>query len=746
MKKGSLLALIAIFLVLAFADTSRAEQGAFEYPCYLRDAYDADDSCWTGMDAHGRYKGPIRVIPERWLVGPPLSEKSAVTLPPDHWVEVQFRGPIVDGPGDDIVVIELGPVSEQALVFVTDGAGEEYLLAIAEAGSIGAGVDPTEIGFDIAGIALPFAPRAVRIVGLDHGGEAPGFDVASVRARISNNCGEIPCNPVPVDGAVNVPADAVLSWSPGNSAEKHLLGLSTDITELSGAGRVLDTNSFDPSGLELGSTYYWRVDEVNDPGVGGGAIWSFTTADHLVVDDFEAYDEIVDPSNLDSKTIYDAWKNANVYISTEQTHECSKKSMAFSYYYYGNSIYSETIHAFDPARDWVKTGVEVLELLFFGQQYNSKGQMYVVFNDGNSETIVPYPGDANDLRSDQWHLWRVELSDLNDLDLSNIESFSIGFSTGQADPHGMGSGTVYFDDITLHASRCLQENRPPADLNGDCAVNLADIEELAYTWLDRGRNTYAVGAPSAPLAWYKFDDNVDDSAGSAHGLLRGNPTFAPGMHGKAIGFDGHEDSVELTRATNLFSAITSGITIAFWQYGADSPHLTDTLCCSNYVYGNSDPAIAVNLGCWRRPGQYNWDCGEPRSFHERLSGNHRYKSEWSGRWNHWAFTKDARLGEMQIFLNGRLYDSRAGANSPISRITSFEIGSGSYGGYDGLIDDFQIYDYALSQSEIAHAATNGTGVFDLPLMLPGDLNNDNRVNFADFALIADNWLENGLWP
>jgi len=44
MKKGSPFALIAILLVLAFADIVRAEAGAFEYPCYLLDAYDADDS------------------------------------------------------------------------------------------------------------------------------------------------------------------------------------------------------------------------------------------------------------------------------------------------------------------------------------------------------------------------------------------------------------------------------------------------------------------------------------------------------------------------------------------------------------------------------------------------------------------------------------------------------------------------------------------------------------------------------
>jgi hypothetical protein len=252
--------------------------------------------------------------------------------------------------------------------------------------------------------------------------------------------------------------------------------------------------------------------------------------------------------------------------------------------------------------------------------------------------------------------------------------------------------------------------------------------------------------PNNPVVWYKFDGNADDSAGTADGLLRGDPTYAQGVYGQAIGFDGYRDSVEIPGASDLFSSIVTGITIAFWQYGADSAHRSDTLCCSNYVYGLDDPAIAVNLGCWRLPGEYNWDCGQPWSFDNRLSGNHRYTSEWSGRWNHWAFTKDVRTGTMRIFLNGLLYDSRTGAGSPVSGITSFEIGSGWYGGYDGLIDDFRIYNYALSPPEVAHVATHGTGIFEQPLMIPADLNEDNRIDFSDFALLAGKWLENRLYP
>jgi hypothetical protein len=63
-----------------------------------------------------------------------------------------------------------------------------------------------------------------------------------------------------------------------------------------------------------------------------------------------------------------------------------------------------------------------------------------------------------------------------------------------------------------------------------------------------------------------------------------------------------------------------------------------------------------------------------------------------------------------------------------------------------LIDDFRIYDYVLSQPEIAYIATNGTGIFDLPLLSPADLFTDDRIDFRDFALLASEWLENYLWP
>ncbi|MHC4657436.1 MAG: RNA polymerase sigma factor [Planctomycetota bacterium] len=153
----------------------------FEYPYQLLDAYDPDGDGWQGYK--GRDALLIPIIPEKWLVGAPRSNQSAVVLPVEHWIELKFGGKIVDGPGDDIFLIEWDANGEQAGVFITDGEGNEYWLGMAMAGTSGQPTR-TEIGFDISDISLPFVPCAVRIVGIKEGGKTQGFDLFSVRARI----------------------------------------------------------------------------------------------------------------------------------------------------------------------------------------------------------------------------------------------------------------------------------------------------------------------------------------------------------------------------------------------------------------------------------------------------------------------------------------------------------------------------------------------------------------------------------
>ncbi len=160
----------------------------FEFPSDLVAAYDSQSDGWMGY-----YKGrwPTRVAPEL-LIGTPTPGWGMLTLSKDDWVELKFSGRIVDGPGDDILLTEVGTYAEQVHVFITDANGSESFLGTAQAEDSRQFGVSTKIGFDISGISLSFVPCAVRIrgtgLGEDHNiSSAPGFDLYRVRARLKSN-------------------------------------------------------------------------------------------------------------------------------------------------------------------------------------------------------------------------------------------------------------------------------------------------------------------------------------------------------------------------------------------------------------------------------------------------------------------------------------------------------------------------------------------------------------------------------
>jgi hypothetical protein len=744
MRKASWLILLTVLAVCA--GIGRAKLPVFEYPSAVLDIYDADSSCWTGMDATGAF--PARVVPERWLVGPPPSEESAVTLPADHWVDLAFSGRLVGGDGNDIVLTETGKAGEQALLFVTDGAYQEYLLTKVAIGT-SMEQDLSVVGIDLDGLLLPFVPRAIRLVALDLAGQSPGFDLSNVQARVSYDCGAKASCPNPISGATGISPYTKLTWVPGCSADRHVIYCGAVASQVNGAAASVryppqpqDANAFEPLALSLGRTYYWRVDEAAGADANAtspGDVWSFTVADHLVIDDFEDYD-------LQEHFLYETWQTrGRADMSIEQVVASSCRQSLLFHYQYDFVWPSEAVGTLAEPQDWVRPQAEVLEFLVRGAAGNvTKGQMYVALGDGQTEQWVPYAGDLGILADPQWHACRIALSEFNEVNLAHVTNITIGLRPATMDPQERGTGTIYIDDVLLRPAVCL--GALEADLTADGTVDYQDLQRLAKDWLyDRAR-VFAVAAPNEPVLWYDFEGNAQDRAGTADGEIRGRCDFHTGVYGQAIHFMNEGDAVTIPNAASVFGRIREAITIAFWQQGDDSTHLNDTLCCSNYIYGVSNPAVAIHLGCWRNPGQYRWDCGWPWSFENRLAGRHQDKSEWTGRWNHWAFTKDVRTGRMEIYLNGALYDSLTGANTPITGITSFEIGAGWYGRYDGMIDDFRVYDYALSPAEIAHVATRGTGVLPQPPDSPADLNADGTVNLRDLAVLAMQWLQTNRWP
>lgn len=108
-------------------------------------------------------------------------------------------------------------------------------------------------------------------------GEVVDQPAASVKAR----------HPFPADGATSVILP-VLQWSAGDTARWHdvYIGASPDLKPADLMGRVDAAMYRHGPGLTPGTTYYWRIDEVEPDGttVHTGDVWKFTAASYTAGD------------------------------------------------------------------------------------------------------------------------------------------------------------------------------------------------------------------------------------------------------------------------------------------------------------------------------------------------------------------------------------------------------------------------------------------------------------------------------
>jgi len=112
--------------------------------------------------------------------------------------------------------------------------------------------------------------------------------------------------PQPGDTAADVNPDVTLAWRAGRNATTHEVYLSTDEQAVLDGAAMMDTvaeGRYDAGALDLGATYYWKINEVNETEAipsWEGSLWSFSTPEFIVLDDFESY-------NDDDNRIYETW-------------------------------------------------------------------------------------------------------------------------------------------------------------------------------------------------------------------------------------------------------------------------------------------------------------------------------------------------------------------------------------------------------------------------------------------------------
>jgi len=562
--------------------------------------------------------------------------------------------------------------------------------------------------------------------------------------------------PNPASGAADTEMDNVtLSWRAGREAASHDLYLSTSrqavIDETISPVSVSGSSSYDTGELNLGQTYYWKVNEVNTaetPATWQGDVWDFSTKQYLVIDDFESYDD--DYKNYNR--IFQVWidgagydqpgpgrpgngsgaivgTNSAPWVEQTIVHGGSGQSMPF---YYNNSAasYSEaTANVADLAagQNWTKYGIKALTLWFYGDPNNSVTErMYVKLNGSK----VTYDGDGDNLKRWMWQQWNIDLKDFAGVNLSNVTQLSIGFErSGGAG----GSGLVYFDDIRLHPARCVAEVRQPgADLNDDCVVDYLDLQIIANQWLSSGLLVTPLQPSTAGLvAHYEFEGTTNDSAGANHGISTGDPGFVAGKVGQAISLDGLNDYVAVEG-----SYLLASYTVAMWFRVDGGAGNRDLFSAYDSAGGHGILLEVTGTGTLRFLHRFPFGTGGGTSIYTSTA----YAD---GAWYHAVIVKSADT--MTLYVDGQRIGSAADStqfSQALQRLTLGVLKHDSLTRYfPGAFDDVYLYSRALTYGEVAGLAGRTE-----PFSESFDLNVDGAVDFSDYATLCGAWLDEQLWP
>ena len=220
------------------------------------------------------------------------------------------------------------------------------------------------------------------------------------------------------------------------------------------------------------------------------------------------------------------------------------------------------------------------------------------------------------------------------------------------------------------------------------------------------------GASLGLLLFYDFNNATnsaqanDLSGNSRHGVVEGGAIFtgvAGGRTGlgtdRAMNFPntGFNRVRVASAATGALDSITSAdaVSVSVWIFGDSAQPQPDSLFYADNTSDGTGSRVLNAHVPWTDQVVY-WDCG---GFNpgQRISVSVPDSTKWKGQWNHYVFTKGN--GALQVWLNGALLIT--GASAPgMSMIRSLFLGHAPWGAYGGKMDDFAVWNRALTSEEI----------------------------------------------
>jgi hypothetical protein len=323
--------------------------------------------------------------------------------------------------------------------------------------------------------------------------------------------------PNPANGAVDTAQSLDLSWTAGDKAQKHEVYLGDDKAAVAAADNTSPLfkgsqagTSYSTGDLEWGKTYYWRVDETNAGEADSpwkGAVWSFTTANFIPVDNFESYND-----DLDAKTtIFDTWidgvtdgksnstvGNFQAPFAEQTIVHGGKQSMPMDFDNTKTPFFSEAVQEFSPLQNWTGNGVTDLSLWVRG--YPAPQSVAVTEAAGK----ITLTGDGTDIwnNSDQFTFAYKTLNGDGSM-TARVVSIGPGTNTWAK------AGVMIRDSLdggSTHAMTVMTANSDGTAGNG------ASFQYRAAT--DGASSNSDSGAVVKPPYWVKIDRLGDNLSGS----------------------------------------------------------------------------------------------------------------------------------------------------------------------------------------------------------------------------------------
>ena len=377
------------------------------------------------------------------------------------------------------------------------------------------------------------------------------------------------------------------------------------------------------------------------------------------------------------------------------------------------------------------------ETLYVAVEDAFAGVSVVEHNDVNAAAAVgPGPGPS-------WQEWNIDLSLFSGVNFNFITKVYIGLGD-RSNPQQGGHGIIHVDDLRICPPRCVAAFGPSADLTGDCLVDNDDVEVMAGDWLMGDSTTYAQPvSPSDPnlTGRWQFEGNLLDSG--PHGYHATDPcglgvAYAGGQIGQALQLNGTNQHVVVG---SVGIDANDPRTIAGWAK-ANVPAASIANWTNIFGFTSFNATADESFDIQRRGGEdfyclhvYGWEANMMALDLE---------------WHHLAGTYDGST--LRWYGDGASYGQDS--SRMLTTVDHVQMGKRGHpqadnGHWPGRVDEVRIYSRELVHEEIMDLA--GVPSVYSPLVSPANLhddepNNFKKVNFRDYAIMSDQWLEKKWWP